>query len=67
MIVDEQRVMREGDRIDIWLLIVVPVVLSWALLLFEPHSAQLGWGGRFAVGAWFTGLWDPFTWVRIRN
>ena len=35
--------MREDDRIDIWLLIVVPLVLFWALLLFAPPSYQLGW------------------------
>jgi hypothetical protein len=35
--------MRENDRIDIWLLIVVPVVLFWALLC-SSHTAPSSGG-----------------------
>jgi hypothetical protein len=52
---------------DVWFLIVVPVVLLWLLLLLAPASSRLALGERVGGGAVFAAVYVPLMWLRIRN
>jgi hypothetical protein len=47
------------DRIEFWLVVVLPVVVFWLLLLFAPASSQLGLTKQIGAGMLVTALFVP--------
>jgi hypothetical protein len=55
------------SRLDVWVIIVAPMVVLWLLLLFDPARSGLALGERVGAGMVAIAVWVPLMWFRIKN